>query len=69
MTDADGGVVGEGGLDLSVAERNELDGNVAIRAPGTYAVAWTAVSADGHEEQGIDFVAENDEVTPFGGDE
>ena len=52
VSDADGGVVGEGGLDLSVAERNEIAGEVAIREPGTYTVAWTAASADGHEEQG-----------------
>jgi methionine-rich copper-binding protein CopC len=52
VTDADGGVVGDGGLDLTVAERDEIAGDVAIRGAGTYTVAWTAVAADGHEERG-----------------
>jgi methionine-rich copper-binding protein CopC len=52
VTDPDADVVGEGGLDLTVAERNEIHGDVRIRQPGTYTVAWTAVAADGHEETG-----------------
>ena len=55
MADAVGVVVGEGELDLTVAERNEVRGRVEITEPGTYMVAWTAVAADGHEEEG-DFV-------------
>ncbi|MEA2651054.1 MAG: copper resistance protein [Chloroflexota bacterium] len=54
VSNADGGVVGEGELDLTVADRNEIQGDVRVRQPGTYTVAWTAVSADGHE-QGGDF--------------
>jgi copper resistance protein C len=52
VTDPHAEVVGEGGLDLTVAERNEIQGDVQIRQPGTYAVTWTAVAADGHEENG-----------------
>ena len=55
VTDPDGVVVGEGGLDLAVAERNQVRGGVQITEPGTYAVAWSAVASDGHEETG-DFV-------------
>ena len=49
------GVVGTGALDLTIAERDEVRGPVRISEPGTYAVTWTAVSVDGHEEAG-DFV-------------
>jgi methionine-rich copper-binding protein CopC len=52
VSKADGGVVGQGELDLTVADRNEIQGDVRVRQPGTYTVAWTAVSADGHEQQG-----------------
>lgn len=55
VTDPSGGVVGGGELDLTVPDRNQLNGSVEIRGPGAYTVAWTAVSADGHEEEG-DFV-------------
>lgn len=52
VTDADGTVVGEGELDLTVADRNEVRGAVRIREPGTYTVEWTSVAADGHQETG-----------------
>jgi methionine-rich copper-binding protein CopC len=52
VTDADGTIVGEGGLDLDVADRNVLSGAVDITQPGVYTVAWTAVSIDGHAEEG-----------------
>ncbi len=52
MTDPDGDVVGEGALDLTVAERNEVRGDIDADGPGTYTVTWTAVAADGHEERG-----------------
>ena len=51
-TDADGDVVGEGALDLTVAERDEIRGDLEPGGPGTYTVTWAAVSADGHEERG-----------------
>ena len=52
VTDPDGEVVGEGALDLAVAERNEVRGELDAGSPGTYTVTWTAVAADGHEERG-----------------
>ena len=52
VTDPDGDVVGEGALDLTVAERNEIRGDLDADGPGTYTVTWTAVAADGHEERG-----------------
>lgn len=55
VSDSSGGVVGAGELDLTVGDRNQLSGRVEIDVQGTYRVAWTAVSADGHEEEG-DFV-------------
>ena len=52
VSDATAATVGNGELDLAVAERNELRGPVAITAAGTYTVAWTAVALDGHAESG-----------------
>ena len=52
VTGPNGAVVGEGALDLDVAERDQVTGAVEISESGTYSVAWTAVSADGHEEAG-----------------
>jgi methionine-rich copper-binding protein CopC len=52
VTDATGAEVGNGTLDLEVAERNALRGPVEISEPGVYTVAWTAVSTDGHPEEG-----------------
>ncbi|HYI67518.1 MAG TPA: copper resistance CopC family protein [Candidatus Limnocylindrales bacterium] len=52
VTDPGGGTAGEGELDLTIADRNQLSGPVEISEPGTYVVAWTAVSADGHREEG-----------------
>lgn len=53
VTDEDGAVVGDGTLDLSVADRNELSGAVDITEGGTYTVSWTATSLDGHAEEGV----------------
>ena len=52
VTDPKGDVIGEGSLDLTVAERNEVRGDLDVGGPGTYTVTWTAVAADGHEETG-----------------
>jgi hypothetical protein len=52
VVDDGGAEVGAGELDLDVAERNILRGDVAIAGDGTYTVDWTAVSADGHAEEG-----------------
>jgi len=80
VTDASGAEVGAGEVDLDVAERNEMRGDVEITAPGTYTVTWTAVAADGDEESG-EFAfgyranrggasdeAPNTSVSPSGGD-
>jgi methionine-rich copper-binding protein CopC len=47
-----GGLVGAGEVDLQVAERNVLSGDVDATADGAYEVRWTAVSIDGHAEEG-----------------
>lgn len=52
VADAEGNEVGTGELDLDVAERNVLRGAVAITEPGVYTVAFTAISEDGHAEEG-----------------
>ena len=52
VTGADGSEVAVGGLDLDVAERNVLHGEVDLAEPGVFTVRWTAVSIDGHEETG-----------------
>lgn len=52
VTDAAGSEVGQGAVDLDVADRNELAGSVALGDPGRYTVAWSVVSSDGHEASG-----------------
>lgn len=53
VTDAAGNTVGTGEVDLDVAERNEMRGDVEISEPGVYTVAWTTVAEDGFEESGV----------------
>jgi hypothetical protein len=52
VTDEGGGMVGEGEVDLQVAERNVLRGGVTIDVAGPFEVRWTALSSDGHPEEG-----------------
>lgn len=52
VTDAAGDSVGEGGVDLDVADRNVLHAAVDIPDDGAYEVSWTAGSIDGHVESG-----------------
>lgn len=52
VTDASAAEVGSGDVDLEVADRNELRGDVEISEPGVYVVSWTAVAGDGHAESG-----------------
>ncbi len=60
-----GAVVGEGVLDLNVADRDEVRGTVAIDDPGTYTVAWTSVAVDGHAETGeFSFTVAGDAAQP-----
>ena len=49
---ADGTIVGEGGVDLDVADRNVLRAAVSITADGQYHVTWSAGSIDGHVGSG-----------------
>jgi methionine-rich copper-binding protein CopC len=52
VADADGNEVGDGSLDLDVAERNVLRGEVSITDPGLYTVSWEIVAEDGHPDSG-----------------
>lgn len=52
VTAPDGSVAGSGTVDLQVADRNVLRGPIGGDAHGAYAIAWTAIAADGHEETG-----------------
>ena len=48
----DGAQVGTGEVDLTVADRNILRGDVTISQPGLYEVSWTALSIDGDTTTG-----------------
>ena len=52
VTGPSGDFVGSGEVDLDVAERNVLRGIVDARGDGAYEVRWTAVSIDGHSDEG-----------------
>jgi len=52
VTDPTGAQVGTGKVDLNVAARNILRGNVSIMKPGNYRVAWTSLSLDGDQLKG-----------------
>ena len=52
VTDADGNEVGSGELDLNVADRNVLRGEVTITEDGTYTVAYSVVGEDGDPIEG-----------------
>jgi methionine-rich copper-binding protein CopC len=52
VVDADGHEVGTGEVDLTVADRNVMTGDVRITDAGVYAVKYTVVAADGHESRG-----------------
>ena len=47
-----GEVVGSGDVDLDVAERNVMRAVIDEGGEGRYEVRWTAVSIDGHAEEG-----------------
>jgi len=44
---------GTGEVDLDVAERNVMRGGLDASADGAYEVRWTALSIDGHTEEGV----------------
>lgn len=52
VADADGTIVGEGGVDLDVADRNVLRAPVSMTGAGEYHVRWSAGSIDGHVGSG-----------------
>ena len=65
VADADGNEVGSGEVDLTVADRNVLRGEVSITDPGVYTVSYTVAGVDGHEIQGtFSFGFNTDEAIP-----
>ena len=67
VNDADGHEVGTGSVDLTVADRNVLIGEVTITEPGVYTVAYSVLGADGHEVEGqFSFGFATDEEIPEG---
>ena len=48
VVDADGHKVGGGDVDLTVADRNVMNGSVSITQPGIYTVRYTVAGVDGH---------------------
>ncbi|HEX2194776.1 MAG TPA: copper resistance CopC family protein [Candidatus Limnocylindria bacterium] len=66
--DHDGAEVGSGEVDLQVAERNVLRGDVSISEPGVYTVEWTVIASDGDETSGsFAFGYATDEEIPTDG--
>ena len=71
VTDADGNEVGSGDVDLTVADRNVMRGEVTISDPGVYTVSYTVAGVDGHEILGTFSFGFNTEETipePTGGE-
>jgi methionine-rich copper-binding protein CopC len=65
VTAADGHEVGDGEVDLTVADRNVLSGDVTITDPGVYTVEYTVVGDDGHAVSGtISFGYNADQAIP-----
>jgi methionine-rich copper-binding protein CopC len=52
VLDPDGEEAGSGSLDLEVADRNILRGEVDVDATGEYTVAWSVIGDDGHDVEG-----------------
>jgi methionine-rich copper-binding protein CopC len=52
VSDTNGDEVGNGEVDLTVADRNVLTGSVSIADPGVYTVAYTVAGVDGHVLEG-----------------
>ncbi|MGH2454868.1 MAG: copper resistance CopC family protein [Candidatus Limnocylindria bacterium] len=74
VEDADGGAVGDGEVDLGVADRNVLAGAVTITQPGVYTVTYEVLGLDGHEivgsfSFGFDTDAEIPDPTDSEGDD
>jgi methionine-rich copper-binding protein CopC len=72
VTDAGGNEVGNGEVDLTVADRNVLTGAVTITDPGVYTVTYTVAGLDGHEVEGtlsFGYNADEEIPGPTGGEE
>jgi methionine-rich copper-binding protein CopC len=72
VTDVDGNVVGDGGVDLTVPDRNVLVGDVTIIDPGIYTVSYTVAGIDGHAIDGtfsFGYNADEEIPEPTGGDD
>jgi methionine-rich copper-binding protein CopC len=52
VTDENGDKVGDGEVDLTVADRNVMTGSVSIANAGVYTVAYTVGGVDGHVLEG-----------------
>jgi methionine-rich copper-binding protein CopC len=52
VTGGAGAQAGTGTVDLNVAARNIMRGDVSVTKPGTYRVSWTSRSLDGDRLQG-----------------
>lgn len=52
VLDPSGAEVGSGGLDLEVADRNVLRGQLEVTAAGEYTVSWSVVGEDEHPVEG-----------------
>jgi methionine-rich copper-binding protein CopC len=52
VKDADAHEVGGGEVDLNVADRNVMTGDVTITDPGVYSVTYSVVAEDGHASGG-----------------
>jgi methionine-rich copper-binding protein CopC len=71
VTDAGGNEVGSGEVDLTIADRNVMRGDVSISDPGVYTVSYTVAGVDGHESEGTFSFGFNTEDTipdPTGGE-
>jgi methionine-rich copper-binding protein CopC len=65
VADSDGNEVGSGEVDLTVADRNLMRGDVTITDPGVYTVSYTVAGVDGHEIEGtFSFGFNTDEAIP-----
>jgi copper resistance protein C len=72
VTDGDGHEVGNGGVDLTVADRNVLTGEVTISDPGVYTVSYRVAGIDGHAIEGtfsFGYNASQDIPEPTGGED
>jgi methionine-rich copper-binding protein CopC len=65
VADGGGNEVGSGEVDLTVADRNLMRGDVTITDPGVYTVTYTVAGVDGHEIEGtFSFGFDTDETIP-----